>query len=523
MWQVPSAAHAQIVHVLPYVQPGDGWSLDGTDVKVIHWLTDKTPGNFVIEYQASGGPMRTAKPKRVSLDFDALPTKTEKGKDSKKESDKKAKTPKDSKGTQETKKAPKDSKESKEAKDDLVVPKEPKVPPPPEKSHHYFRYTAYLDALPFNSDIHYRVKLGNKIIREATFRSRATADKTVRCVLVGDMAQGRSYQKEVAFRISEQKPEFFVALGDIVYSQGRLNEYMHHFWNTYNDVTKAGPKTGAPLMATIPFYPVLGNHDVSAKLDKTPDALAAYYFFSPPKNGPGIGPWTTLITSQGEAAAKFHLAAADGYPFIDDYSFDYGPAHFTVINANRPLDNPVFIKWLKKDLTTTKAKWKFVCFHQPPFHSSKTHYADQQVRPLQPLFEECGVNVTFGGHVHNYQRTVPLKFAITENEVIKKNRPVDGYLTLDTVFDGIKNTHPAGVIHVVAGGGGASLVGPGLDKTSDYLWEKYGPRNYDDYTAKMVVDKHSFVVMDISPERLDIRAIADSGEEIDRFTITIGE
>ena len=36
----------------------------------------------------------------------------------------------------------------------------------------------------------------------------------------------------------------------------------------------------------------------------------------------------------------------------------------------------------------------------------------------------------------------------------------------------------------------------------------------------MMVVKHSFVVMDISPERLNIRALADTGEEIDSFALT---
>ena len=27
------------------------------------------------------------------------------------------------------------------------------------------------------------------------------------------------------------------------------------------------------------------------------------------------------------------------------------------------------------------------------------------------MFEECGVDVIFAGHVHNYQRTVPLQFS----------------------------------------------------------------------------------------------------------------
>jgi acid phosphatase type 7 len=410
----------------------------------------------------------------MALDFPALVTKAKKN------------AAKD-----DTDKAKKDAVKPKKDKEQ---DKEPQAPLPPEKEQHFFKYTANLDGLPFNSDVRYRVKQGDRVIREATFKTRATADKATRCVLVGDMAQGFKEQNEIAYQISKQQPEFLMALGDIVYPTGRVNQYMEYYWPTYNNVTDAGPKTGAPLMASVPFYPVLGNHDVSAKLPAIPDAFAAYYFFSPPKSGPGDGP--------------------------DAYSFDYGAAHFLILNDNKGMEfmAAAFQKWMKDDLKGTTAKWKFVCFHIPGFHSSFNHYPEQQTRPLQPLFEECGVDITFAGHVHNYQRTVPLKF-VPEPMPTKKGPAVDGQFTLDTAYDGVKNTKPSGVIHIVAGGGGAHLYGPGLDETAPKLRKDY-VGNFADYTAKMVADKHSFLVMDIAPDRLQLRALSETGEELDRFILT---
>jgi hypothetical protein len=508
---LPAAVIAQVVHVQPYVQPGDGHALKGTDVKVIHWLTDQTPGTFVVEFFDKGSPIRTVEPARIALDFaKGLPP------------EKKKEEPKDP-----AKKDPK-AEEDPDEKDDKS---DPRAPLPMEKEQHFYRYTAKLDKMPFNSDITYRVKLGDKVIREATFRTRATADKSVRCVLVGDLAQGRKAQKEVAYRISLEKPEFLVALGDIVYPTGRVNQYMAYYWDTYNDVAAAGLKTGAPLMASVPFYPVLGNHDISAKLsEKTPDALGVYLFFSPPKNGPGEGKWNTPVNAKEGGYEKFRAQTADSFPFIDTYSFDNGPAHFVVINTNRPLMEPAFQKWLTDDLQSTKATWKIVCFHIPGFQSSKNHYAEQQVRQLQPIFEKCGVDLTFAGHVHNYQRSVPLKFVPrTPGEEpakdVKKGKKslVHGVFTLDKKFDGVKNTRADGVIHIVAGGGGASLYGPELEKTSEFLKKTYDTDNYVDYTARMVVDKQSFVVLDLSPSRLDLRAIGQAGDELDRISLTKGK
>ena len=85
------------------------------------------------------------------------------------------------------------------------------------------------------------------------------------------MAQGREVPTPVAYEISKQKPDFLVALGDIVYPTGRINQYMSYFWGTYNNVAEAGPKAGAPLF---PYgfglsYPPTGAARQNAGVQKT--------------------------------------------------------------------------------------------------------------------------------------------------------------------------------------------------------------------------------------------------------------
>jgi len=490
-------AASQTIQVLPYVQPGDGSKLDSTDSKVICWVTDQVPGEFSVEYRINGGTVKPAKYVSVKLDFPAIKPKVLEI----------APPPREVINPKTKVKDP----------NDLEEPKEPKVPLPPEKDQHYLNYAAVLNDLPFNSSVTYCVKLSGKVLREATFRTRATPDKSVRCVLVGDLAQGRPAQKTIAHHIWEEKPEFLVALGDIVYPSGRANQYAAFYWDTYNNASTPSIKSGAPLMASIPFYPVLGNHDIAAKLPTTPDALAVYYFFHVPRNGPGEGPWATPIGID-EAAKKFRANSWGNYPAIDAYSFDYGPAHFAIINDNARLaiNDPSFVKWLRADLLATTAKWKFVCYHVPGFQAARQHYTEQQARLLQPVFEECGVDITFSGHVHNYQRSVPLQFAPDDKGMVKGK--VNGQFTLDWTFDGIKATRPKGVIHIVAGGGGASLYGPAPEKVAETLKKLHGD-NLAPYTAKAVVEQHSFVVLDLSPEKLSLRAIGIDGKEIDSIAI----
>ena len=135
-----------------------------------------------------------------------------------------------------------------------------------------------------------------------------------------------------------------------------MNQYMHYFWDTYNNVKEPGLKTGAPLMATVPFYPVLGNHDVMAKLPAVPDAFAAYYFSRSPKGGPGLGPWVTQLGKDEAVADKFRAATTDSYPNLDAYSFDYGPAPpcRAERQQNHANQSAALLKWLREDLQATE-------------------------------------------------------------------------------------------------------------------------------------------------------------------------
>ena len=133
-----------------------------------------------------------------------------------------------------------------------------------------------------------------------------------------------------------------------------------------------------------------------------------------------------------------------------NFSLDYGNAHWTVLDANATVDwtDRELQEWVASDLAAAKgATWRFVSFHQPGFNSSKTHFNEQYMRTLSPIFEEGKVDVVFNGHVHNYQRSYPLRFAPAPRDSgasvsdkdgkTTKTRHVDGKFTLDKSFDGM--------------------------------------------------------------------------------------
>lgn len=489
-----TALHAQTVLVKPYVQPGDGAKLDAPDVKVLTWLTDAKPGQFTVEYAVKGQPMKTVAAEVTPLDFALATPKL------------RLPTPQPSTTLEDVKQA--------------IVESFPTLK---EHEQHYLRYRAILPNLPMDSEVEWRVRLGSTTVRNATVKTRATATKTVRFIAVGDMASNKPEEFAVAHQMSLAKPDFILALGDIVYPGGRGLQYLNHFFPCYNDVALASPKTGAPLMATVPIYPIVGNHDADTqKFPDYPDAYSCFYWFSVPKNGPGPGPWNVPLGKDEKLATAFKTSAGAEYPAMSNYSFDYGAGHFLVLDANSYAmkENDKIFPWIEKDLTESKQKWKFVCFHQPAFHTSREHYTEQKMRILAPLFERAGVDVVFAGHVHNYQRSMPLKFLPGPGGRDNRGR-VNGTLTLDKTFDGITDTTPEGVIHIVSGGGGARLYSVDLEKTVAQL-EKEHPGNYQPLTAKYVAE-HSFTSIELSPTTFTLRQINTAGKEVDHIKITKGK
>jgi len=84
-------------------------------------------------------------------------------------------------------------------------------------------------------------------------------------------------------------------------------------------------------------------------------------------------------------------------------------------------------------------------FHHPGFSSSLDHFEQEQMRLLSPIFEKGKVDVVFNGHVHNYQRSFPMRFAPIKNGTLlvggKDNKTIRGRVVvgpwkLDHAFDG---------------------------------------------------------------------------------------
>jgi hypothetical protein len=378
-------------------------------------------------------------------------------------------------------------------------------------------YRAALRGLPPGAVIEYRLRVGGETVFQAKTRARVPAEQPHRFAVFGDCGIDSGPQRAVASQTLRQKPDFVFITGDMVYGRGRISEYRTNYFPIYNaDVDD--PKVGAPLLRSTLTLACPGNHDIGNRdLDRYSDGLAYFFYWAQPLNGPLAQPGqASTPTLEGAAAnrAAFKQAAGENYPRMANFSFDYGGAHWTVLDANGYVDwtDPALRAWVERDLKAARnAAWRFVAFHQPGFHSSRGHFGEQQMRLMADVFERGKVDIVFNGHVHNYQRTYPMRFAVNP-EVWKARRrsgQIEGRWTLDRAFDGKTRTEANGVIYIVTGAGGARLYNP----------EQENPATWQEFTARYLA-KFSLTVVDVDGRKLTVRQVGADGKELDRFTLT---
>jgi acid phosphatase type 7 len=456
------SVYGQSFLVHPYLQPGNSPTLS-REQKVLIWQTDSIPGTYKVEFALDKlGPKSSVA--KVSVTKLNLKNKTT------------------------------------------------------------YLYRSTLSGLKFDSNYSYRVSLNEKSLAEGAFETR-TKKPVTKFAVFGDCGAGTPQQAAIANQVYQQKPQFVLVTGDNVYRSGLEAEYRKNFFPYYN-AQSAHDSIGAPLMGTIPFYLLLGNHDVyGAEFDKTPDGLAYFYYNDLPLNGP-VSPYVIKPVGNEALLKAFRSNTGSRFPRMSNFSFDHGNVHIACVDANphaNPLD-PTFVQWLAEDMKNSKADWKIVSYHHPGFNSSKAHYDYQMMRLLSPILEELGVDLVLTGHVHNYQRTVPLKFEPKKDKtgtqyVISDEGRVDGKFTLDETYDGVTNTKPKGIIYIVTGAGGAPLYDVTLSGKPD-LWKHDPQANWVPFTTKIVSDIHSFTMIETSGKSLVLKQLDAKGVVFDEIKIT---
>ena len=231
-----------------------------------------------------------------------------------------------------------------------------------------------------------------------TFQTANRFETPFAFAVISDTQSNPKVAGQVANMAWGQRPNFLLHPGDLVGTGTNDNHWKNQFFPSMH-----------PLISRVAFFPVLGNHEVNAR---------NYYDY-------------------------MSLPTPEYY-----YQFSYGNADFFMIDTNRKVDeNSEQYQWLDKALSRSKATWKFVCHHHPPYSSDENDYGnlwktnkstrgDKRVRVLTKLYDKHAVDVVWCGHIHSYERTWPLH----KNKVVRNGR---------------------GPIYMITGGGGGGLETPG--------------------------------------------------------------
>jgi len=227
------------------------------------------------------------------------------------------------------------------------------------------RHEFELTGLPDDALVRYQLSVDGAPAPAAAFATTPAAGEVIRIGAYGDVRGGHRVHAQLIARLVAEAPDLVVASGDLV-----LRGTDDADWQQFFAVT-------APLMAAVPYYPAVGNHD----LGKTGDLARRVtdQFALPP------GP-------------------ADRPPGAGWYSFDVADVHLVMLDSNA-YDDARQRAWLEADLLAAAgARAIVVVTHDGPF-ARGTHGGNQQaVRDYVPILVRHRVTLLISGHDHLYQR-----------------------------------------------------------------------------------------------------------------------
>jgi tartrate-resistant acid phosphatase type 5 len=241
----------------------------------------------------------------------------------------------------------------------------------------------------------YEVSVNGTRIGQGSFRTWAKKASRLVFFVVGDFGTGDSAQRRIADAMWEEfekrsaTPDpvrFVLTVGDNIYGSGPFGLRLRYTGDRDPDWEPKFFGPYARLLARIPFYPTLGNHDGNATESR--GDLAAYldnFFF------PG-----------GKAARYYSFSYGDG--LAEFFGLD------TTDNTDKGSPAPAWLadsaqfRWMRKAIPDSKATWKVPYFHHPLFTAGPEHGpALPALQHFLDVFASSGVKVIFSGHEHNFQ------------------------------------------------------------------------------------------------------------------------
>lgn len=227
------------------------------------------------------------------------------------------------------------------------------------------RHELALTGLPADATVHYQVAIDGVAATTAAFSTAPAPGEVIRVGIYGDVRGGHRVHAALVDRLLAEAPDLVLASGDLV-----LHGADEADWQQFFAVT-------APLLAAIPYYPAVGNHDLGRAGDLARRFADLFALPPGPPDRPPGGVW---------------------------YSFDVADVHVVMLDSNA-YDDDAQRAWLDADLARADAaRAILVVTHDGPY-ARGTHGGNQTaVRDYVPLLARHRVTLVISGHDHLYQR-----------------------------------------------------------------------------------------------------------------------
>jgi hypothetical protein len=249
----------------------------------------------------------------------------------------------------------------------------------------------------------YCVELGGETSCDEV-RTYPTDPDRLAFLVIGDFGEGNKAQRALgqvmASTIQDRQGtpnpiRFVLTVGDNVYRDGNWfakivcgldihcpgsgnedSEWRDRFLEPYRDV-----------IASIPFYPTLGNHDGDET--EEPGDLKEY-----------VDNFFLVQQSPSPRYYSFRVGAlAEFFALDTTENADRDQSPMPRYTAGSAQD-----RWLKSTLSNSEALWKIPYFHHPPLTAGPRHPPfDGEVVHFLRYFEASDIQVVFTGHEHNLQ------------------------------------------------------------------------------------------------------------------------
>lgn len=217
--------------------------------------------------------------------------------------------------------------------------------------------------------VYYQVLTDEDRTPVLSFHPAPAPGEPIRFAVYGDVRNGHDVHASIVAAILAEAPDFVIFTGDMVMRGSDEADWQKFF------------EIASPLLARIPVYPAIGNHDLGETGDRRRRFEDIFSLWpGPPDRAPGAG-W---------------------------YAFRVGDVEIVVLDSNRYAD-PAQLAWLDAELSRARARGPraiFVATHDGPF-SRGPHGGNELAATLYvPLLRRHGVAALFAGHDHIYQRGV---------------------------------------------------------------------------------------------------------------------